>query len=567
MRFVRFGIIGAVAALAFLLSPTGGSQATPGLGGTPVFSVSTIGPAHDISPVPAAFGMTCTSADVLTLPGAGPAGPCGARLAPAPPGPVPDAVTAAPIDSGLNLVGGPFTDDLDGLSFSEAVGVAADYDFSVGPAPANGGTTVGVACGLPPTVASEAAMLQAQGDMFTTAGAPVGCNVQFFDEAALGLIAPNPAAPGMPPLDNVDAMAEFPFFPGPCTAVGGTFATSCAAFTVTAGSAVLGAIPPSVPCLGAAADGATILVPPGSPPNPCTPAGCPPGGIPCIAVPAAFFGLVPGGDDIDALCWFDINGNLIPDTPLSTSPFGDMYMFSLTPGSASVVGLPFFSPAAILGTKGVAFAPTVIRTPASLGLMPGDNVDGLICHQLDLDADTIPGDLDNCPAVMNANQSNVDSDTMGDACDTEGPPGNSNGIGGADDCTDGVDNDGDGNTDAADTACAVSPCGGPLPPFMIPPGDSDCDGFTDGAEGTIGTDPANPCADTPLAGDELDDKWPSDFDDNTLVNITDLFNVLPPFFGTAVPPTSARRDLVPSGVINISDLVRVLPPYFGYDCG
>jgi hypothetical protein len=39
--------------------------------------------------------------------------------------------------------------------------------------------------------------------------------------------------------------------------------------------------------------------------------------------------------------------------------------------------------------------------------------------------------------------------------DTEGPPGNSNGVGGTDDCTDGVDNDGDGDIDGADDGCVV----------------------------------------------------------------------------------------------------------------
>ena len=48
-------------------------------------------------------------------------------------------------------------------------------------------------------------------------------------------------------------------------------------------------------------------------------------------------------------------------------------------------------------------------------------------------------------------------DTLGDACDTEGPPGNDNGVGGADDCEDEVDNDGDGATDFQDSGCTTSP--------------------------------------------------------------------------------------------------------------
>jgi len=56
------------------------------------------------------------------------------------------------------------------------------------------------------------------------------------------------------------------------------------------------------------------------------------------------------------------------------------------------------------------------------------------------------------------------------------------------------------------------------------------------------------------------------FDDNRTVNVTDLFNVLPPYFGTSAPPTSLRRDLVPDGFINITDVFRVLPPFYGSGC-
>ncbi|MDP2674299.1 MAG: hypothetical protein Q8Q00_05245 [Dehalococcoidia bacterium] len=51
-----------------------------------------------------------------------------------------------------------------------------------------------------------------------------------------------------------------------------------------------------------------------------------------------------------------------------------------------------------------------------------------------------------------------------------------------------------------------------------------------------------------------------------VINISDVFFLLPPTFGTAVPPTSARRDIVPDNVINISDVFKVLPPYFGVVC-
>ncbi len=100
-------------------------------------------------------------------------------------------------------------------------------------------------------------------------------------------------------------------------------------------------------------------------------------------------------------------------------------------------------------------------------------------------------------------------------------------------------------------------------PWTIPPGDGDCDGFSDADEGTIGTDPADNCPDDPA-----DDAWPSDFDMNTVINLGDVFNVLPPYFGTSPPDPnySVRRDLVPDGVINLGDVFMVLPPYFGSSC-
>ena len=51
-----------------------------------------------------------------------------------------------------------------------------------------------------------------------------------------------------------------------------------------------------------------------------------------------------------------------------------------------------------------------------------------------------------------------------------------------------------------------------------------------------------------------------------VINTTDVFQVLPPTFGTSVPPTSPRFDLFPDGVINTTDLFRVLPPFLGSSC-
>ncbi len=97
----------------------------------------------------------------------------------------------------------------------------------------------------------------------------------------------------------------------------------------------------------------------------------------------------------------------------------------------------------------------------------------------------------------------------------------------------------------------------------MPPGDPDCDGFTDDDEGDIGTDPAVACED----GAGLPD-WPPDFDDNKVINIIDVGQVMTPYFGMISTDLGwdPRRDLVPDGVINISDVGKVLPPVFGSVC-
>ena len=64
------------------------------------------------------------------------------------------------------------------------------------------------------------------------------------------------------------------------------------------------------------------------------------------------------------------------------------------------------------------------------------------------------------------------------------------------------------------------------------------------------------------------DRWPSDFDDNQVINILDVGEVLPPWFGmtSADPLWEPRRDLVVSGVINVLDVGMTLPPWFGSVC-
>ena len=170
----------------------------------------------------------------------------------------------------------------------------------------------------------------------------------------------------------------------------------------------------------------------------------------------------------------------------------------------------------------------------------------------DSDGDGVSDGADNCLIDPNPGQEDQDADDLGDVCDNcpaDPNPGQENG-------------DGDPLGDICDP-CPTIPTFGL---WLIPVGDVDCDGFSSADEGLIGTAPTNPCADTLAPNDEADDKWPPDFDDNQRVNTTDVFQVVGPFFGTSVPPTSPRRDLFPDGVINTTDVFRISPPFLGSGC-
>jgi len=96
------------------------------------------------------------------------------------------------------------------------------------------------------------------------------------------------------------------------------------------------------------------------------------------------------------------------------------------------------------------------------------------------------------------------------------------------------------------------------------PVDSDGDGWSDAAEGVIGTDPFDACADNPA-----DNAWPADINNNHFSDTSDIA-MLANDFGDAVPgAASARHNIapeIPDGFIDTRDIVR-MAALFGQGCG
>ncbi len=194
-------------------------------------------------------------------------------------------------------------------------------------------------------------------------------------------------------------------------------------------------------------------------------------------------------------------------------------------------------------------------------------------YEDDEDGDGFLNPQDNCPLVANATQAQGEMtttyiqaapdggfkhDSIGNACDSE--------QGGNDNVADGAFRH-DMNTDAVciggvDTTPPDGFCdAGGLSASTI---DTDGDAHPNDNELIIGTDPLVDCPLVPGSHDA----WPADFDMNRIINLGDVFPVLPPTFGTSTgqPGFSARADLMPDGIINLGDVFPVLPPTFGTNC-
>jgi hypothetical protein len=88
--------------------------------------------------------------------------------------------------------------------------------------------------------------------------------------------------------------------------------------------------------------------------------------------------------------------------------------------------------------------------------------------------------------------------------------------------------------------------------------DGDSDGWSDGAEGTIGTNAALACG---------SNAWPPDITNNGFVDISDIV-LLTGNFGASVPPAPARYNIAPEppdGFVDVTDISR-MTGLFGQSC-
>jgi len=92
--------------------------------------------------------------------------------------------------------------------------------------------------------------------------------------------------------------------------------------------------------------------------------------------------------------------------------------------------------------------------------------------------------------------------------------------------------------------------------------DDDNDGWSDGAESIIGTDPLDACPD-----DASDDAWPPDINNDGISDITDI-SLVGGNFGKAAPPAPTRHNVAPDppdGFVDITDIARI-GGLFGQSC-
>ena len=128
-----------------------------------------------------------------------------------------------------------------------------------------------------------------------------------------------------------------------------------------------------------------------------------------------------------------------------------------------------------------------------------------------------------------------------------------------------ADNDDDGDLNPNDNCPYWGNPAQNLPPWAVPAGDPDCDGFTNAREAHVGTDPTKHCNGTPDLNDEAD-AWPTDFNDSRFTTLADVSSFNPTynkFPGDA--GYSQRHDLNASNGVTLSD-VSLMNVFYNKSC-
>lgn len=275
---------------------------------------------------------------------------------------VPNVAAPVVVDT-LAALGLQAGDNITSMSCRGSLSAGARVLFSV----TSG--SVGVA-GTAPDVASEAAAGEVGADIFDggVVGAVVANTLLADDDGTISSPAGPFAGLGLAETDDIDALAACDLSDAD---------TENLYFTLGPGSPTIALIP-------TASAAAVYVKSIGTP------------GLPTLAFQAAHMGLT-NADVLDAFVY---------DVGMHKAAY------SLAPGSPSLGTIPAL-PGDILQGFGT---PLAFIPGSSLGLAPGDDLDGLILTT-DADLDVAADSRDNCPGVPNNDQFDTDGDNTGDQCD------------------------------------------------------------------------------------------------------------------------------------------------------